>query len=150
MRFVCAEGDGDGNRARADGERQSERIESFAEKIAKVDIAVDVLARAILFILVEHFPAGRHDDQASADLHDGNRNAEEGEDMRAYEKGADEEKQAIDGDAAGKEFSLIRGVVVGERKENGGAAQGIHDGEERGDNEKTRFGDVKHFCPGKV
>ena len=77
-RFVGAESDGNGDRARTDGERQRQRVESVAERLGAALVAADGAALVLIF-LQQHSPARRNHQQPAADLHYRKRNSEKRE-----------------------------------------------------------------------
>jgi len=144
MRFVGAERDGHGNRARPNGQGKGQREESPGGQVAGIHGLLNAAAGFASFFFVQHIPACGHNDQAAADLHYGERNPEKRQYVRADEVGTEEKQEAVDGDVAGKEFALDGGVVVSEGKENRCATERVDDGEERGDDQDAGFGDGEH------
>ncbi len=139
---VCSKRDGGGDGSRADGQRQCERIKGAAENVGGVHVLLDLAALVGIFLRQEG-PAVGNDDEAAADLHDRDRDAKEGEDVRADEVGGDDEKETVEGDAAGEQAAGGFSVIGSEGEKDGAAADRINDGEESADNEKDAFCDFE-------
>src|SRR5215475_13797998 len=142
VRRICTESDGDGDGARANGERQCKRVKGAAENVGGIHIFLNLPALVGIF-LFEDGPAVRDDDEAATDLHDGNGDAEEGEDVRADKIGSDDENKTVKGHAPGEKAAGGGGVVRSEGQEDGAAADRIDDGEEGADDEKDAFCDFE-------
>ena len=142
VRRIGSEGDCGGDGTWTDGERQSERIKGAAENIGGIHIFLNLAALVVVF-LFEHGPAIGNDDEAAADLHHRDRDAEEGEDVRADKIRGDDEDETVEGDAPGKEAAGLGGVVVGEGKKYRTAADRIDDRKEGTDDEKNTFCDFE-------
>jgi len=142
MRSVCAERDGDRDGTGADGERQSQRIESAAENVGGIHVLLN-LSTFVGVLLFKKCPTIGDDNKAAANLHNGDGNAEESQYVRADEIRSNDKNKAVERDAPGEKMAGGGAVVAGESEKYGRAADRIHDGEESADNEKNTFCDFK-------
>ena len=78
----------------------------------------------------QHAPTDGDDDKAAADLHDGQGDAEEAEDVRADEVGAEHEKETVDGDVPGEFAASFTGVVASECEVDRATTKRVDDREE--------------------
>lgn len=142
-RGVSAKSDGDRDGAGTNGEWKSERIEGVAEDVLRANVAM--VAGAIGFILAfEHGPASGNDDEAAANLHDGEGDAKEIKDTRADQKGSDEQDEAIERDAAREKPASGGGIFSGEGQEEGAAPERIDNGKKGAEKEKRVFSGFEH------
>ena len=144
--LVCAQRDCGRNGARPDGERQREGIKGAAKNVGGIHVFLDLAAFVGVFLL-KHGPAVGDDDESTADLHYGDGDAEEGENVRTDEVGGDDQKEAVERDAAGEEAPGGSGVVGGEREEDRTATDWIDDGEEGANDEQDTFGGFEQGKP---
>src|SRR6266850_3677246 len=127
--LVCTEGDGDGNRSGADCERQGQRIKRASRNILQVHFLLSFAAAVHFLLALQECPAVGNDDEAAADLHDRNGDSKETKNVRAHEKGGNQEYETVDGDLAREDSAGGCRIFTRQRKKNGAAAQRIHDGE---------------------
>jgi hypothetical protein len=140
---VGSEGEGDGDGAGADGERHGERVEGERAPVAFPAPGGGLTAfLPVLFGALEEIPAGSGDEQATADLHDGERDAEEAQDVGADEEGADEEAGSVPCDASGQAHADGSIKAWGEAEEDGRGAHRIDDGEESQEDDQSLPGRV--------
>src|SRR6266849_4519416 len=126
MRFICAESDGDGNRPRANSERKSQRIERISENVLQVDLFLDVITAIMVFLAFEHGPSIGDDDEAAADLHHGNGDTKEIQNVRADQKRGNQQDEAVHRHTTGKGSARGRRVFIRQGKKNRATTDWIH------------------------
>src|SRR6516162_1876154 len=145
MRQVCAERDGDGDRTRADDKGQGQRIKRVPKNILQIHFFLDVAGPVPFLFFVQHGPTVGNDHQTAAKLHDGNRDAEEVQDVRADHERRNEENKTVHGHLARKSAARWRRVAARERKKNGAAAERIDDRKERAQDQQYVLGRFEHL-----
>src|SRR5712692_4059790 len=143
VRLVCSESDGDGNRTRTDGERQSQRIKSIAKNILQVDLFLDLTVAVMVFLALEHGPPVGNDNEAASDLDDRNGDSKEIQDVRSDQKGSNQKDEAVHGHAAGENSARGGGIFVRQGEKDRAAAERIHDGKQCAENQQDTFGDFQ-------
>lgn len=143
-RRIGAQRDGRGDGAGADGEREAHGIEAARLDFVVGQVLVIGLGDlggdgAVLAVVVEQLPAGDRHQQAAADAHDGQRDAEEGQHVRADEDRRHQHEPAIDGDLARDALFGAAADVAQQVGEDRRDAQGIEDGQERDRDQDDRL-----------
>src|SRR4029077_18264721 len=120
---MSAKCDGDRNATRADSEREGQRKECVLESV--LERARLHFLRRVICWLIKEIPTRYRHDQTSGDLHDEQRNAEEGEDFTAEERRNNQQDKSISRDLVRQ--NLLRGlrIVPGWAEENRGTAAGL-------------------------
>ncbi len=141
-RRVGAERNGNRDGAWTHGERQCERVERTAQDVRGIHVFLDLAAFVGIFLL-EKGPAIGDDDEAAPDLDDRDRDAKEGENVRADKVRRNDQNKTIERNAAGEKAAGGFGIVRRKSEKNRCSANGIHDGEEGADNKKDTFSDFE-------
>src|SRR5882672_1852406 len=145
--LVCTEGDGDGNRSRADRERQGQRIKRASRNILQVHFLLSFTGAVHLLLAFQECPSVGNDNEAATDLHDRNGDSKETKNVRAHEKGGNQENETVDGDLAREDSAGGGRIVAGQCKKNRAAAQRIHDGKKRAEDQQGALSNFKHKIP---
>src|SRR6266436_3114125 len=145
--LVRSQGDGDGNRSGADRERQSQRIKRASRNILRVHFFLSFTAAVHFFLAFQECPSVGNDNEAATDLHDRNGDSKETKNVRAHEKGGNQENETVDGDLAREDSAGGGRIVAGQCKKNGAAPQRIHDGKKRAEDQQGALSNFKHKIP---
>src|SRR5260221_7787677 len=94
--------------------------------------------------MIQHGPSRGRDYETPADLDNGQRDTEEGEDMRSDEVRPHQEVNAVEGDPARKGASGVPRVAFGQGQEDGASPQRIDDRKERAQKEEERLPEFTH------
>lgn len=143
FRAAAADGQRHRDRSRSDGERQSERIETVADR-GRGQFGFDRLPLRRRTAFAEQLPAHRRDEKPAGDAHHRHGEPEEFEDFRTEEERAEQEKKAVDRDAARKAIALGLGAARGQAQKNRRRAERIDDGKQRGEDEDERADGFGH------
>src|SRR5229473_4444532 len=140
VRFVCPERDGHGNRAGTDSKRQGQRIKSAARNVRHVHFFLNGRAAIGFLLALEHGPAIGDDYKAAADLHDGNGNSKEIQDVRTDQHGSNQEDEAVHGHVACEDSAYGGWILARQGEKHRTAAQRIHDGKQGAEDQQDTFG----------
>ncbi len=143
MRLVGAERNGHGNGTRSNRERKSERVEGAAENIVGIHFFLDLWPAIDCLFALEHGPAIGNDDEAAADLHNGNGDSEEMQNVGANEERGNQQDKTVQSNLARQDAAQGTRIVSRQGEKDGAAAEGIHDGEKRAEDEQNTFGDFE-------
>src|SRR5437016_42416 len=143
MRLVRAKCDGHGNGAWSDGERESERVKSAAKNIVGIHFFLDLRPAIDFLFALEHGPAIGNDDEPAADLHDGNGDSKEMKNMSADEERGDQQDETVESDLARQNAAHATRIAARQSEKDGTAAERIHDGKERAEDEQNTLGDFE-------
>src|SRR5207248_10882694 len=123
MRLVGAERDGHGDGTWSNCERQCERVEGAAENIVGIHFFLDFWAAVPFLFAFEHGPAIRNDDETAADLHDGNGDSKEMQDVGADEEGGDQQNKTVESDLQRQDAAHGTKIVERQGGKDGTAAE---------------------------
>jgi len=153
LRGVDGEGEHDDDAAWACGDGKGERIEGFV--LQAVDLVLgdgrdgcfSLLGVGGAVFLVQQRPADHRDYDAAGDLHDGKRDAEEGEEGGADEFDDGEEDNCVDGDAAGEGAVGVDWRSADEAEEDERGAEGVDERKKRAEAQCEVFPEKVHgYC----
>ncbi len=150
---VDAEGEHDDQGAGAGGDGEGEGVKGFALELGDFGFGdggergFGLFGAGGAVFLVEEAPADHGDDDATGDLHDGQRDSKEAEEGGADEGDDDEKDGGIDGDLAGEGAVDLNGREADEAEEDKGRTERIDQGEEGAEAEGEEFPDLIHVCP---
>src|SRR6266481_3758570 len=140
MRLVGAKRDGHGYGAWSNRKGESERVEGAAKNIGGIHFSLHLWAAVHFLFAFQHSPAIGNDDQAATDLHDGNGNPKEMQNVRADEKRSNQKDEAVHCDLASENPARRSGIFARQGEKDGAAANRIHDGEQRSEDQQDTFG----------
>src|SRR4029077_10410750 len=95
MRLIRAQMTGYRNRAGAYGKRQSQRIKRISKDILQVDLFLDVAVSIMVLLALEHGPSIRNDDESAPNLHYGDGDSKEIQNVRANQKRSNQQYKAV-------------------------------------------------------
>src|ERR1700722_2926950 len=101
-------------------------------------------AAIVLIFLVEHGPARRNYNQSASHLHHGNRDSKKRKHMRSDGERADQQNEAVDGDAASQQFARLWRVLFGERQKDRTSSDRIYDGKQRAYDQQNALRSLNH------
>src|SRR6266404_922793 len=143
VRLVSTERDGHGDRARPNRERESERIEGAAKNIVGIHFFLDFGAAVHFLFAFQHGPAIGNNNQAAADLHDGNGDSKKMQNVRADDERGDQQDKTVQGDMPRQDAAHRVRILSREGEKHGTAAERIDDWKQGGEDEQDTFGDFQ-------
>src|SRR5437899_6139751 len=143
VRLIGTERDGHGDRARPNRERESERVEGAAKNIAGIHFFLDFGAAVHFLFAFQHGPAIGNNNQAAADMHDGNGDSEKMQNVRADDERGDQQDKTVQGDMPRQDAAHRVSILSREGEKHGTAAERIDDRKQSGEDEQDTFGDFQ-------
>jgi hypothetical protein len=118
-------------------------VEGAAKDVDRIHFFLDVRAAVRFLFAFQHGPAIGNDDQAAADLHDGNGDSKEMQDVRADKEGGDQQDKAVQSDLARQGAACWLRILASQGEKHGAAAKRIDDGKQSSEDEQDTFGDFQ-------
>jgi len=143
VRFVGAKRDGHGDGAGPNCKWESERVEGAAKNIVGIHFFLDLWAAVHLLFAFQHGPAIGNDDQAAADLHDGNGDSKEMQNVRADDERGDQQDKTVESDLTRQDAARLMRILARQGKKHGTASERIDDGKQSREDEQDAFGDFQ-------
>lgn len=140
LRRIRSQSDGNRDGTGTNCQREGQRVERLAQSISASDCSS---GRAVIpAFLIQHRPAGCNHDQPTADLHNRERNPEEGEYVRPQDIGRDQQYETIYRNAASQRSSCLGRVVLREQQKDRTASNRIDDRKERAHDQENTLGNL--------
>src|SRR5215468_3466987 len=140
---VRAQSDGHGNRTWSNREGQGQRIKGLTVKILWPHTLVELLT-IVYTALFEHGPTGGDHDKSSTNLHYGQRDPEELENVTPDEVRPCQHEERIDGYLLGQLPARFLRIILGSRQKNRASAQRIDNGKQGAQHQQESFGGFHH------